>query len=142
MQSSFRTPETHAAGASLAPRQIAILIAWGVVLWFAAAMFIRFAPDAIFARGPATALAFAAAAPLAWLCIRGTRRIAALRRRQQVAGVALAAAAAMLCDGVAFTWTSIYRPGDRDLAPAAAWILWGVALTILGAFAAERGDAR
>ena len=120
--------------ASLSPRQAATLIAWGVLLWFAVALFIRWAPPALFGRGLATALLFVAAAPIAWLTIWATRRIASLRPDQLVAGAALASAAAMFCDGIALTWSSLYGLGT-DLVPAAAWLLWGVAAILTAAFA-------
>lgn len=124
-----------AQSASLSPRQAAILAAWGVLLWFMVALFIRWAPPALFGRGAATALLFAAAAPIAWALIWVTQRVASLRPDQLVAGAALASAAAMFCDGIALTWSSLYGSGT-DLVPAAAWLLWGVAAILIAAFAA------
>jgi len=120
--------------ASLSPRQAAILVAWGVLLWFVVALFIRWAPPVLFGRGVATALLFAAAAPIAWVSIWVTQRVALLRPDQLVAGAALASAAAMFCDGIALTWSSLYGLGT-DLVPAAAWLLWGVAAILTAAFA-------
>lgn len=140
------TPHSHQAArpaypASLSPRQAATLVAWGVLLWFAVALFIRWAPPALFGRGVATALLFAAAAPIAWATIWVTGRVASLRPDQLVAGAALASAAAMFCDGVALTWSSLYGSGT-DLVPAAAWLLWGVAAILTAAFfTAHRHDA-
>lgn len=122
-----------ASATPLSPRQAATLAAWGVLLWFAVALFIRWAPPALFGRGVATALLFAAAAPIAWVSIWATQRVAALRPDQLVAGAALASAAAMFCDGIALTWSSLYGPGT-DLVPAAAWLLWGVAAILTAAF--------
>ena len=126
-----------ASPASISPRQAAILVVWGVLLWFLVALFIRWAPPALFGRGLATALLFAAAAPIAWALIWVTQRVASLRPDQLVAGAALASAAAMFCDGVALTWSSLYGSGT-DLVPAAAWLLWGVAAIIIAAFAVAR----
>jgi len=123
-----------ASSAPLSPRQAAILVTWGVLLWFAVALFIRWAPPALFGRGVATALLFAAAAPIAWASIWATQRVASLRPGQLVAGAALASAAAMFCDGIALTWSSLYGSGT-DLVPAAAWLLWGVAAILTAAFA-------
>ncbi len=109
------------------------------MLWFVAALFIRqTASTALFARGPATALLFAAAWPIAWLAVRATRRLAALTAAQLVPGLALASAAAMLCDGIGITWTTLYGPRGADLAPPAAWLLWGVATILISAFASAR----
>ena len=134
------TPHPNQAGcpgypASLSPRQAAILVGWGVLLWFAVALFIRWAPPVLFGRGVATALLFAAAAPIAWASVWATQWVASLRPDQLVAGAALASAAAMFCDGIALTWSSLYGSG-ADLVPAAAWLLWGVAAILTAAFAA------
>jgi len=123
-----------ALSASLSPRQAAILVAWGVLLWFSVGLFIRWAPPVLFERGVATALLFAAAAPIAWVSIWATQRVASLRPVQLVAVAALASAAAMFCDGIALTWSSLYGLGT-DLVPAAAWLLWGVAAILTAAFA-------
>ncbi len=129
-----------ALSAQLSSRQVAILVTWGVLLWFAVAMFIRYAPPALFGRGIATSLLFAAALPIAWVTIWVTRRVASLGPNQLVAASALASAAAMLCDGIALTWSSLYGSGT-DLVPAAAWLLWGVGAILVAAFvAAHRGD--
>lgn len=137
---SYAGQDTQAAHLpSLGRRQTAILLSWGVLLWFSAAMFIRYVPAALFGRGAATALLFAAAVPVAWVTIWATRRVASLRSDQLVAGAALGSAAAMFCDGIALTWTSLYG-SDRDLVPAAAWLLWGVAAILVSAFVAARQD--
>ena len=122
-----------AQSASLSARQAAILVAWGVLLWFAVALFIRWAPPILFGRGLATVLMFAAAAPMAWASIWATQRVASLQPGQLVSGAALASAAAMFCDGIALTWSSLYGSGT-DLVPAAAWLLWGVAAILTAAF--------
>src|SRR5579862_8634196 len=101
---------------ALSRRQTAIVVAWGVALWLLAALFIRWAaPTSLFAGGPATVLLFASGAPVAWLAVRATRRLAALSVAQVVPGVAVACAAAMLCDGIGFTWTTVYGPRAADL---------------------------
>ena len=125
------TQQTGGKSARLRPTQAATASAWGVLLWFAAAMAIRFAPDTMFARGTAIACAFAAALPLGWLAVWATRRIASLSPAQVLPGVVIACASAMLCDGIGFTWTSIYGADHPDLVPAAAWLLWGVAIILV-----------
>lgn len=120
--------------AALSPRQVLILVAWGVLLWFMVALFIRWASPVLFERGAATALLFAAAALIAWATVWAKQRVASLRPDQLVAGAALASAAAMFCDGIALTWSSLYGSGT-DLVPAAAWLLWGVAAILIAAFA-------
>ena len=144
MQASDISSTRQAAGKSvrLRPRQAAIASAWGVLLWFAAAMAIHFAPEVMFGRGMATVIAFAASLPLGWMAVRATRRIAALTPAQVLPGVTIACASAMLCDGIGFTWTSVYGAAHPDLVPAAAWLLWGVAvILVFGVCQPMTGDA-
>lgn len=124
---SARTHDSAAAGASprLGRRQMAIVVAWGVVFWFVAAVFIRQAPVDLFGGGLATALLFAATVPIAWPSVWITRHLAALKPDQVVVGTALAPAAAMLCDGIGLTWSSLYGPVGAAPLAAAAWLLWG-----------------
>lgn len=124
-------PQTPARG-YLANRQITILIAFGLVLWFVAALFIRLAPFELFQGGANTMLLFAVTVPLAWPAIQADKRIAKLSPDQLLPGVAIASAAAMLCDGIGLIWWSIY--GEADRLPGAAWLLWGVALFLFAAF--------
>ena len=128
------------AAGQLSGRQTAIVIGWGVLLWLLVALLIRAAPGQLFDRGLWTVALFATAWPNAWVTVWLTRRIARLSLDQLVPGCALACAAAMLCDGVALTWTSLYGPGARDLVAVGATLLWGVAAIIVTAFAAaQRG---
>ncbi|PAX07071.1 hypothetical protein CKY28_13555 [Sphingomonas lenta] len=116
----------------LSDRQAAILVAFGLAFWLVAALFIRIAPFDVFGRDVGTILLFAATLPLAWASVRVAERIAALAPDQLLPGVALASAAAMLCDGVGLIWWGLYGDGDR--LPGAAWLLWGVGLILFAAF--------
>ena len=135
---SATTPAETVPQDTLGIRQVTILAAWGVLLWLLVALLIRAAPPTLFDRGAWTVLLFVAALPNAWLTVWLTRRLVALQPRQLVPGVAVSCAAAMLCDGIALTWTTLYGPEDKDLVPVAAFLLWGVALILLAAFAASR----
>ncbi len=128
-----------AAPVSLRSRQVVIVLAWGILLWFLAAVFIRYAPPVLFERGAATAFLFATVVPIAWVTIWATRRVASLGPDQLVAGVALGCAAAMFCDGIALTWSALYGSG-KDLVPAAAWLLLGVGAILVAAFITARRD--
>ena len=130
------TNETrHAASVPddrLADRQVAILVAFGLAFWLVAALFIRLALFDVFNRGIGTMLLFAATVPVAWVSVQIAKRIATLAPAQILPGVAVASAAAMLCDGIGLIWWSIY--GQADRLPGAAWLLWGVGLLLFAAF--------
>jgi hypothetical protein len=125
----------HADG-RLSNRQLMVLIAFGLAFWLAAALFIRMAPLGLFGCGPGTMILFAMTVPLAWFSVEVARRIARLSSEQLLPGLAVASAAAMLCDGIGLIWWSIYGRGDR--LPGAAWILWGVGLILFAAFFSAR----
>lgn len=118
--------------------RLILLAGWGVVLWLLVALTIRIAPPVLFERGAWTALLFAGALPNAWLTIWLTRRLFSLSAVQIVPATAIASAAAMLCDGVGLTWTTLYGPGTKDLVPAAALLLWGVAWILVAALIEAR----
>lgn len=123
----------------LTPRQAAAVSALSVFYWFVAAQFIRLTLPAGWFGGVPGAVLFALSVPGAWLLVRSVRRVGALRTDQLVAGVAVADAAALICDGVAFTWfPGLYGAPDADLRLGAAWLLWGVGVTLVWAVAGSR----
>jgi hypothetical protein len=109
-----------------------------LLFWLLAALFIRYAPPALFEGGTATALLFAASVPAAWPSVWITRRLAALKPSQVVPGAALASAAAMMCDSIGLIWSSLYAPVGAAQLAAAAWLLWGVGVILLAAFVTAR----
>ncbi len=116
----------------------------GIVLWLDAALFIRYgAPSWLFAGAAAGVALFVLTIPLAWMLVWCLQRISPQGSNQVVAGVAIAAAAACLCDAVALTWRpTLYgeRPGEQ--LPAFAWLFWfvGVSLALAVAMGRRRAD--
>jgi len=138
MQVQLGRPHRHAAiHGQLRRGQIASLATLGVVLWLLFALLIRYSiPTGLFGNAAASALLFAAAFPLAWLMIRLCRRVAALSPGQVVPGVVVASAAALSCDGLALTWApNLYGPDAASILPAAAWLFWGVGVSLALALA-------
>jgi hypothetical protein len=123
----------HETTNGLTAIQIVSIAAWATLLWFAAALFIRWIPIAYFGRGALTILLFIAAIPVGWATVWATRRAARLKREQLLGGVALGCAIAVLLDGIALTWTQLYGHAGDDLVPAAAWLLWGIGAILTAA---------
>ncbi|WP_137178742.1 hypothetical protein [Roseomonas sp. AR75] len=118
--------------AGLTPTQFWTCVASGIVFWFLAALFCRFAAPAGWFGGLGSLLLFVVALPGLWAAVVVTRRIAGLSASQLFPGVSAATMAATLCDGVAITWVpSLYGGVTPGLAPAAAWILWGAGAGML-----------
>ena len=103
-----------------------MLTGFAIGPWFLAAMAIRLGVPAKLCQGPAVAAPFAIGVLLACALVRCCDGAATLGRDRRVAGVALAGAVAMLCDGVALPWFPGLHGGDRAALMPAAWRPWGV----------------
>lgn len=125
-------------------RQIVTMVVVGVIGWYIAATCIRLGEGtALFARGPAHVALFAAAIPVGWFTAWACARLGSLRKGQIVLGATLASAAAMVCDGVALTWTPrLYGETETHRTAAGALLLWGVAMIVFGAFFEAARDRR
>lgn len=114
-------------------RQLAIAGLTGVAGWFAAALAIRsMEGSAMTAGGAATVLLFALTLPVAFASAWLLDRLAGLSGQQRATGMAVAIAAATLCDGIALTWfAALYGSGADHLRVGAALILWGAGCFLL-----------
>lgn len=127
------TPHTLQASPSgaLGRGPAGLLVTLGVIYWFVAALAIRFAIPSGWYGGLAGIALFAGTWLLAWRLVDATVRICRLSPPQLVPGIALVSAVAMLCDGVALTWTDLYGSSAEAVLPAAALLLWGVAACLV-----------
>ncbi len=135
------TPDTGAPS-RLRANQVVSLAVFGVVAWLVAALFIRYStPWGLFSSAASVPL-FVLTVPGAWLLVRVGRRVGSLQPSQLVAGIAVADAAALLCDGIALTWApALYGTDAASILPAAAWLLWGVGVIFALALFSARHDA-
>lgn len=106
--------------------------AFGVALWLAVALFIRWlaGPAGWLEGGWQTGAMFLAAVALAAPLVALLARTVRLRERDVLPSVTVACAAAMLCDGIALVWTPLYGPSAGH---TGAWLLWAVAWIELAA---------
>ena len=120
---------------ALAPGQLATVVVLGVVLWFAAAMAVRFGSAAGFFGPSASVIAFAVAIPICWLSVLLVKKVARLEAGQTLPGIAIGTAVATFCDGIGLTWGhGLYGADPTMTTFGAAWILWGVGLFLLFAY--------
>lgn len=123
----------------LRANQVMSLAVLGVVAWLLAALFIRCTMGWGFFSPAASVPLFALTVPGAWTLAWIGKRVGPLLPSQLVPGVAVACAAAMLCDGIALTWTpTLYGGASANLLPAAAWLLWGVGVIFAVALISAR----
>lgn len=119
------------ADASLTPRQTAILVAFGAVGWFAAALLIRFLEPYGALQGTARAwtylLIIPGSVPLVWI----GQAIARHSRVQRGLAATVFTTTALLLDGLAVAWIPwLYGTSTAHVLAGAAAILWGAGVAI------------
>lgn len=119
--------------------QVARLIVIGALLWFLAAIILRFVGPMGAFEGFNRLLTYALVIPGTVPFLLLSVRLAGLVRGQIVAGVAVITAAAALLDGVALAWfPALYGTGAAQLAGSGAAILWGVGVGLVLALYMDR----
>lgn len=114
--------------ARLSLTQALKLTALGLIVWFIGAMAVRLGRPLGLFEGYMPAL-YVATIPIMFATIWVVRRIAGLTAAQYPAGVALATAAAIACDGLVIAFApGLYGGPGESLALGAAWILWAGAI--------------
>ena len=116
---------------SLTTRQTVIVVVTGIVLWFVAAMAIRFFGSWLFDFGLKHILFYVLLFPVSFPFVLLLEKIADLTKDTVFAGVAVATMAALFLDGIAIA----FFPGFYSLSfeiqlAGAASILWGAAVFI------------
>jgi hypothetical protein len=114
------------------PFNTILFVILGAVFWFEALLFIRFEGTPLFVNGnPLLLLLFVASIPIAWILVKTSAIVSKVDGDDILNAVAIMVLTAASLDGIALTWF----PGWYGLAPAglllaAAWLLWGVALSL------------
>lgn len=124
-------------------RQLATLCLGGVLFWAADVAWIRWLPA--FVVDPVWGnVGFVLSGPVAWICVRLCRRLAALDRLQLVPGVALLVVVATLLHGLALRGSPALYEGDHVGRLGGAWLLWIYGLVLGSALlmAARSAPAR
>ncbi|WP_310484991.1 DUF5367 family protein [Chamaesiphon sp. VAR_48_metabat_403] len=104
----------------------------GAVFWFEALLCIRFGGESLFVDGnPWLLLLFVASIPVAGVLVKVSAVISKVDRADLFSAVAIMALTATLLDGVALTWfPGWYGLTRSGLLLAAAWLLWGVGVSL------------
>jgi Family of unknown function (DUF5367) len=114
-----------------------LFVLLGVVFWFEALLFIRFGGESLFVNGnPLLVLWFVASIPIAWILVKISAIVGKIDGEDLLSAVAIMALTALLLDGIALTWfQDWYGLAQAGLLLAAAWLLWGVGISLAFAFA-------
>lgn len=114
-----------------APRQLAVVVILGWIVWFVGALICRAGGELGWFDGSNRMLLYAAIIPGTLPVIMVMRRVAALADDQIALGASIATAAAIMLDGIALAWfPALYGPGIVQTAASGAVILWGGAVAI------------
>jgi hypothetical protein len=104
----------------------------GTVFWLEALLFIRFGGESLFVNGnPWLLLLFVASIPIVWVSVKVSAVVGQVDGEDLFNAVAIMALTATLLDGVALTWfQGWYGLSQGGLLLAAAWLLWGVGVSL------------
>jgi hypothetical protein len=113
------------------PRQLSILIVWGIALWFAASQICRMGGSLGWFEGQARILLYAAVVVGTLPFVPLTRWLAGLGDDQLALGMTVTTTTALLLDGIALAWfPALYGGSDAQTAASGAVILWGAGVAI------------
>jgi hypothetical protein len=109
-----------------------LFVILGAVFWFEALLFIRLGGASLFVNGnPWLLLLFVACIPIAWVLVKISAVVGKVGGDDLLSAVAIMALTALLLDGIALTWfQGWYGLGQSGLLLAAAWLLWGVGVSL------------
>lgn len=130
---------SDASDASLTRRQAAILAFLGAVLWFLAAVLLRYLGPLGIHEGSARFILYAAIIPGTVPFVFLLQWASGIARRQVAIGASLATASALLLDGIAVAWfPGLYGAEMPLVLGASTAILWGAGVAIFLGFAISK----
>lgn len=117
-----------------------LFVLLGIAFWFEALLFIRTEGELLFVNGnPWLVLWFVASIPIAWILVKISAVVGKIDGEDLLNAVAIMALTALLLDGIALTWfQGWYGLGQAGLVLAAAWLLWGVGISLAIGYWASR----
>lgn len=127
----------------LTATQTTILVIYGSVLWFAAAILVRMLGPMGALDGGWGLLTYVLVIPGTVPAIIAARPLAKLRSDQTTVGIAVVTATALLLDGIAHSWfPALYGTDAALLVKGAAAIFWGAGVALVLAIMMNREDLK
>jgi hypothetical protein len=106
----------------------------GVFFWLAFLIIIRLMGSTVFSTSNPLLLAvFILSIPLVLVIIIAVARVTNTPTHDMLVPIVIIDFTALLIDGLAVGFTNLYGPTHDQIAAAAAYLLWGVALTLIWA---------
>jgi len=104
----------------------------GVFFWLAFLIVIRLMGSSVFTTGNPLLLAvYILSIPLVWIVIIAIARVTNTPTNEMLVPMVIIDFSALLIDGLAVGFTDLYGPTHDQIAASAAYLLWGVALTLI-----------
>lgn len=127
----------------LTATQTTILVIYGSVLWFAAAILVRMLGPMGALDGGWGLLTYVLVIPGTVPAIIVARPLARLRSDQTTIGIAVVTATALLLDGIAHSWfPALYGTDAALLVKGAAAIFWGAGVALVLAIMMNNEDLK
>jgi hypothetical protein len=106
--------------------------ALGIVFWLEALLCIRWGGLSLFVNdNPWLLLWFIATIPIAWCLVTASAIVSKVSGDDLLTAVVIMALTASSLDGIALTWfQDWYGLAQAELLLAAAWLLWGIGLSL------------
>jgi hypothetical protein len=125
--------------AALSPGQTGFFIAYGALLWFAAALLVRFLEPTSALQGGMRVLTYLLVIPGTVPFVLIGRKLTKLVAGQVVPAMTIATATALLLDGMAVAWIPwLYGTTESHVLAGAAVILWGGGVGLVLGFVYDR----
>ncbi len=120
-----------------------LFVSLGTAFWVEGLLFIRFLGDRLFINGnPWLLFWFISSIPIAWVLVKIGATIGKVEGEDILTATVLMALTAVLLDGIALTWLqNWYGLEPTRLLLAAAWLLWGVGVSLAIGYWESRRDA-
>jgi hypothetical protein len=114
-----------------------LFVILGAVFWLEALLFIRFGGEGLFVNSnPWLLLLFICSIPVAWILVKISAVVGKVDGDDLLSAVTIMSLTALLLDGIALTWCQDwYGLAQSGLLLAAAWLLWGVGVSLAFALA-------
>jgi Family of unknown function (DUF5367) len=109
-----------------------LFVMLGMAFWLEALLCIRWGGASLFVNdNPWLVLWFIASIPIAWCLVTASAFVSKVSDDDLLTAVVIMALTASSLDGVALTWfPDWYGLAPAELLLAAAWLLWGVGLSL------------